>query len=155
MGDVLDRAEWMLGPAADVRTPRPGAVLDDPTRLLIETGWFTLQQLRIALGLTVAAADTGGLARDLIERAATYHGATPGAVGAAAAIADGVRCDDVRPLARTITEARRRFDDADLLAGVSALIASLAEAIGSSMALDPAVVLGELRRAGRTGLRFA
>lgn len=178
MDEVLDRAARFLGDdgprggpgddrPADDRRPGTGwsrdatararvdtgrtAVDDDSTGVLVEAGWFVLQQLQIALGFTVDGDVSGDhlvgdrLVVDVLGRAAAYDGASPSAVGAAATIADRVRLGDPALLARTIVDVGRAFDDREILAGMSALIAALSVTIGDSVGLAPATVLGELR----------
>jgi len=106
-----------------------------------------LQQLKIALGLTVTDLDADRLVPDVLDRASAFGIASAPSVGAAASIIDQVRVDDPAALARTILAARGAFGDVEVIAGACALIASLTMQIAGSMALDPSVVHGEL--AGR------
>ncbi len=149
---VLDRAAALLAGEPDVDTDRTGAdgPPADPTGVLVEAGWFMLQQLEIALGMTVGGVEIDRLVPDVLDRAAAFGIASPQAVGAAATLVDRVRGDDPRSLARAILAARGAFGDAEVVAGVVALSAALSVQIALSMGLDSGVVHDELsERAGR------
>ncbi len=117
---------------------------DDPTTTLVEAGWFMLQQLKIALGYTIGTADADRLVPDLLDRASSFPGVSPGPVGAAALLVDSVRSDDPVEVAFAIQSACDEFGDVAVLAGAAALMASLSIRIAASVALPASVVHAEL-----------
>lgn len=148
---VLREARRLLVDGHPASGWQRGGQPGDPTGALVDSGWFVLQQLKVALGLAVGD-EVDHLVPDVIERAVAFGIAPASAVGAAASIVEGVRVDDPRALARTIVEARGAFADTELLAAVTALTAACSARIGESMALDPVLVHDELgRRAATTG----
>ncbi len=142
---LLERASRLLDqrshPPCSAARPQPPA---DPTGVLVEAGWFMLQQLTIVLGFTVSDADADRLVPDGLERATAFGIASAPSVGAAAAILDQVRTDDPVALARTILATRAALGDVEIIDGVCALVAALTVQIAECVALDPHVVHGEL-----------
>ncbi len=131
-----DRPTTIIEPADDL--------LADPTEPLVQAGWFVLQQLRVALGFARSVGDAGRIVRDVLERARRFGGASPEAIGAAAALVDHVRCDDSIALARDIMAARAVLGDRQILAGAAALIAAFSTEIAVTLDLDPLDVHREL-----------
>lgn len=151
LNSLLEQASELLDDEA--RSPQFGPGPEgsaDPTGVLVEAGWFMLQQLKIVLGFTINAADADRLVPDVLDRASAFGIASAPTVGAAASIVDQVRADDPMALARTIMAARGAFGDDEVFSGVCALIAALSAQIADCLALDPCVVHDELsERAGR------
>jgi len=155
LNNLLEQASELLD--EQERSPQcgPGAqTLADPTEVLVEAGWFMLQQLKIVLGFTVTAVEADRLVPDVLDRASAFGIASAPSVGVAASIVDQVRADDPMALARTILAARGAFGDAEVISGVCALIAALSAQIADCLALDPCVVHDELseRAAGNIEL---
>lgn len=156
---ALDRAEQLIStadggqssPAVDVFVDEStddssDAAGDQACHSLVEAGFFALNQLEVLLGFTDTPVARLQLIPELIDRASSYGTASPAAVGAAAALVGVVRGDDVIELVETIESARHAFGDEEFGRGVAAFIASLTEQIALSVAIDPVLVHGELRR---------
>lgn len=141
---ALDAVLRQAGALIDDRTAAPVATVTDATEPLVQTGWFVLQQLRIALGFAATQVDVDRVVPDAIDRAHAFGTATPASIGAAAALVDHVRTDDSMALARDIVAAREILGDEAVLAGAAALIAAFSSAIATTLQLDPGAVHDEL-----------
>lgn len=127
-----------VSPQPDVVVELVGAALTNARRLMVASRlWLDGEPLPARLARIMADAVTSGVA-------------SSAAVNVAGAMVGAASAGTEEELARVVTQARRVLTDGDLIAGAAALMLALSSEIAHQLAVDPATIEFELRRADIT-----
>jgi len=136
------------------RSPRSSGVsthtdadfdLDKVVDVTVRAAFVSVQQLQIALRLTMEATQRTQLVLRIVDRACAT-GASPEAVGASAMLLETVRQDGVEHAISVAANAVSELGPRALLDGSIALVASLSVEIAELLAIEPADVSAEIVR---------
>ena len=119
--------------------------LDRVVDVTVRAAFVSMQQLQIALRLTLEAAEHPQLVLRVVDRAGVGDASSEG-VGAAAMLLEAVRCDGVDHAVRLAAHAAALIGPRALLEGSVALVASLSVEIADLLQIDPADVSAEIVR---------
>jgi hypothetical protein len=122
-----------------------GFDLDQVVEVTVRAAFVSMQQLEIALRLTLDSTQRTQLVVRLVDRAGAA-GASPGGVGAAALLLDVVRDDGLDRAVRVAANAVVELGARELLDGSVALVASLSVEIAGLLHIEPAAVSLEIVR---------
>lgn len=133
-------------PSPGVSTPTDvGFDLDKVVDVTVRAAFVSMQQLQIALRLTVEATQRTQLVLRIVDRACAT-GASSEAVGASAMLLETVRQDGVEHAISVAANAMSELGPRALLDGSIALVASLSVEIAELLAIEPADVSAEIVR---------
>lgn len=119
--------------------------LDRVVDVTVRAALVSMQQLQIALRLTLEPTEGPQLVLRVVERAGGGT-ASSESVGAAAMLLEAVRCDGVDHAARLAAHAAALLGPRALLDGSVALVASLSVEIAGLLDIDPTAVSAEIVR---------
>ena len=158
-GDVLTLDAHLAAAARRVESSRCAAPVSawDPTRLdadaddddvvevIVGAAFVSMQQLRVALRLTLDSTQQTQFIFRIVERACA-SGASRAAVGASALLLDTVRRGGLEDAVTVARNAMSVLGAAELLDGSAAFVASLSVEISELLDLSPSVVSSEIVR---------
>ncbi len=141
------RVEWSrcAAPVAAWDPTRLDADADDVVEVIVGAAFVSMQQLRIALRLTLDSTQQTQFSFRIVERACA-SGASRAAVGASALLLDTVRHGALEDAVTMARNAVSVLGAAELLDGSAALVASLSVEISELLDVSPAVVSSEIVR---------
>jgi hypothetical protein len=119
--------------------------LDRVVDVTVRAAFVSMQQLHIALRLTLESAERAQLVLRVVDRAG-LDAASSEAVGAASMVLEAVRCDGLDHAVRVAAHAAALIGPRALLDGSVALVASLSVEIAELLAIEPAAVSAEIVR---------
>lgn len=119
--------------------------LDKVVDVTVWAAFVSMQQLQIALRLTMEATQRTQLVLRIVDRACAT-GASPEAVGASALLLETVRQDGVEHAISIAAHAVSELGPRALLDGSISLVASLSVEIAELLAIEPADVSAEIVR---------
>lgn len=119
--------------------------LDKVVDVTVRAAFVSMQQLQIALRLTMEATQRTQLVLRIVDRACA-SGASADAVGASALLLETVRHDGVEHAVRVAANAVSELGAQALLDGSIALVASLSVEIAELLDIEPADVSAEIVR---------
>ena len=133
--------------SSEVRSDRADGDLDldRVVDVTVRAAFVSMQQLQIALRLTLEPTEHPQLVLRVVDRASLGE-ASSEAVGAAAMLLEAVRCDGVDHAVRLATHAAALLGPRALLDGSVALVASLSVEIADLLQIEPVAVSAEIVR---------
>jgi hypothetical protein len=130
-------------------TARPEVAPDDVEHSLLESASAVLTQLMILSDLCHGAEHSQRIILGIVDLAESFRTASPGAIGASGVLVDHLRDPDAERLAHALESARLTFDDADLVAGATALLTATTSYLADALGEPPIDVHDEVHRALR------
>lgn len=139
--------------AADTRrlldgsTVRRDIAAHDVDHSLLESASAVLTQLMVLGDLCRGADATQQIILGIVDLAESFRTASPGAIGASGVLVDHLRAPDAARLAAALESIHGAFDDDDLIAGATALLAATTSYLADALGEPPITVHDEVHRA--------